>query len=141
MITTDILIDKLEGEDLMPFDLRISNEGPAPSDKRTEHRKQRIFQLKCKVYNSESDTFEISDALVHNYGANGLYFEATNPFQPRDPVCLLLKGPLLDSCDSEFAKGVHAQIAWCKPLNTGFEPRYGVGVNYFEPIESHIGNL
>jgi len=47
----------------------------------------------------------------------------------------------LDKCDSEFAKGVHAQIVWCKPLNTGFEPRYGVGVNYFEPIESHIRNL
>ena len=141
MITTDIPIDKIEGKDFMPFDLRISNEEPATSDKRTEPRKLRIFQVECKVYNSESDTFEISDALVHNYGANGLYFEATNPFLPRDPVCLLKKDQLLDSYDSEFAKGVHAQIVWCKPLNIGIDRRYGVGVKYFEPFESHIGIL
>ena len=26
-------------------------------------------------------TFDISDARVHNYGANGLYLEATNLFE------------------------------------------------------------
>jgi hypothetical protein len=141
MTATDIPLDKIEGKDFMPFDPGIFNEEPATSDKRTEPRKQGIFQLKCKVYNSESDTFEISDALVHNYGASGLYFETTHPFQPHDPVCLLSKDPLVNSCESEFAKGVHAQIVWCKPLNTGFGPRFGVGVEYFEPIESHIKSL
>jgi hypothetical protein len=77
---------------------------------------------------------DISDALVHNYIANGLYFEATNSIQPRDPVCLLLKDQILDGCDSEFAKGVHAQIVWCRPLNMGSESKYGVGVKYFEAI-------
>jgi hypothetical protein len=42
------------------------------------------------------------------------------------------------TCLSEFVKGVHAQIVWCKPLNKGFYPRYGVGVKYFEPLESQI---
>jgi hypothetical protein len=50
------------------------------------------------------------------------FFEAENPFQPRDPLCLL-KDQLLDKCDSEFTKGVPAQIVWCKPLNMGFHPR------------------
>ena len=134
MTTTDIAIDKFEGKDFISFDLRLPYEEPTTSDKRTEPRKQRFFQLKCKVYNSESDTFEISDALAHNCGANGLYFETKNPFQPGDPVCLLLKDQLLDKYDSEFAKGVHAQIIWCKTLNMGIDPRYGVGVKYFEPI-------
>jgi Tfp pilus assembly protein PilZ len=35
---------------------------------------------------------------------------------------------------SEFEKGVHAQIVWCKPLETDFNTGYGVGVKYFEPI-------
>ena len=34
----------------------------------------------------------------------------------------------------EFEKGVHAQIVWCKPLETDFNPEYSVGVKYFEPI-------
>ena len=141
MITTDIPIDKIEDKDFMTFDLMIPNEEPGISDKRSEPRKQRIFQLECKIYNFESDTFENSDVHVRNYSANGLYFEAENPFQPRDPVCLLLKDQLMDNCDREFAKGVHAQIVWCQPLNKGFDPRYGVGVKYFEPIESAIGSF
>jgi hypothetical protein len=142
MITTDISIDKIDAkEDFMPLELKLSDEASATSDKRSEPRKQRIFQLQCKIYNFESDTFDISDALVHNYGSNGLYFEATNSFQPRDPVCLFLKEQFLDGCDIEFAKGVHAQIVWCKPLNSGGGPRYGVGVKYFEPTDSYIGSL
>jgi hypothetical protein len=141
MITTDIPTDKIEAKDFRPFDLSTPKEASDTLDKRSEPRKQRIFQLQCKIYNFESDTFDISDALVHNYGANGLYFEATNSFQPCDPVCLLLKDQLLDGCDREFAKGVHAQIVWCRPLNMGSESRYGVGVKYFEAIESHIGSL
>jgi hypothetical protein len=141
MITTDIAIDRIEGKGLMPADLRLSNIEPATQDRRSEPRKQRNFHLKCKIYNIESDTFEISNVIVHNYGANGLYFETRHPFQPHEPVCLFSVDQLLDACDSEFAKGVHAQIVWCKPLNTVFDPRYGVGVKYFEPIEAHIGNL
>jgi hypothetical protein len=34
---------------------------------------------------------------------------------------------------SEFEKGVRAQIVWCN-LETDFNPGYGVGVKYFEPI-------
>jgi hypothetical protein len=134
MTTTNIPIDKNEDKDFMPFELRLPDEAPGTSDKRREPRKQRIVQLKCKIYNFELDTFENIDTLVHNYSANGLYFEAAIPFQPDDPVFLLLKDQLLDKCDSELAKGVHAQILWCKHLDTGFDPRYGVGVKYFEPI-------
>ena len=134
MLTANIQTDKIEAMDLRPIDLSIPNEAPDTLDKRTVPRKQRIFQLQCKIYNFESDTFDISDVLVHNYGANGLYFESTNPFQPHEPVCLFLKEQLLDGCNSEFSKGVHAQIVWCKPLNSGSGPRYGVGVKYFEPI-------
>ena len=141
MITADISTDKIEAKDFRTFDLSIPNEAPDTLDKRSESRKQRIFQLQCKIYNFESDTFEISNALVHNYSAIGLYFEATNSFQPHEPVCLFSVGQLLDTCDSEFAKGVHAKILWCKPLKTDFDPRYGVGVKYFEPIESAIGSL
>ena len=141
MITTDFPINKTEGKDFMPFDLRLSNQEPATQDKRSEPRVHKVFQLKCKTYNIESDTFEISDAIVHNYGANGLYFEATNPFHLHDPICLSLKDQLLEKSDSEFAKGVHAQIVWCKPLNTGSVPRYGVGVKYFETIELNVGSL
>ena len=141
MITTDLAIDRIEGNGPMPADLRLSKIEPATQDRRSELRKHGIFQLKCKTYNIESDTFEISNVIVHNYGANGLYFETRHPFQPCEPVCLYLVNQLIDTCDSEFAKGVHAQIVWCKQLNTGFDPRYGVGVNYFEPIESAIGSL
>ena len=136
MITEDNPIDKIEAEDFIPLDLKLSSEESATSDRRSETRDQRIYHLKCKIYNFESDTFETSGALVLNYGANGLYFESAKSFQPRDPVYLFSVGRLLDTYDSEFAEGVHAQIVWCKPLNTDFDPRYGVGVNYFEPIES-----
>ena len=135
MITKDIPIDKIEDEDFILFDLMLSNEEPATSDKRCAPRKQKIFQLKCKIYNSELGTFENSDALVRNFSSKGLYFETANPFQPGDPVCLLLTDQLLNKCDSEFEKGVHAQIVWCKPLDTGFYLGYGVGVKFFEPIE------
>ena len=141
MITTDLAIDRIEGNGLMPADLRLSKIEPATQDRRSELRKHRIFQLKCKTYNIESDTFEISNVIVHNYGANGIYFETKNPFQPCEPVCLSLVNQLIDICDSEFAKGVHAQVVWCNHLNTDLDPRYGVGVKYFEPIESKIGNL
>ena len=69
-----------------------------------------------------------------NRGSFSLNAKYIIPFQPGDPVCLLLKDQLLDKYDSEFAKGVHAQIIWCKTLNMGIDPRYGVGVKYFEPI-------
>ena len=141
MITTDITIDKFEAKGLMPADLRLSNIEPATQDRRSEPRKQKNFQLKCKIYNFEPDTFEISNVIVRNYGTNGLYFETRCPFQPHEPVCLFSVGQLLDTCDSEFAKGVHAQIVWCRHLNTGFDPSYGVGVKYFEPIESKLGTF
>ena len=139
MITTDIAIDRIEGKGLRPAAFRLSKIRPATQDKRSEPRKQKNFQLKCKIYNFESDTFEISNVIVRNYGTKGLYFETRCTFQPQELVCLFSVDQLLDACDSEFAKGVHAQIVWCKPLNTGFDPRYGVGVKYFEPIESAIG--
>ena len=141
MITTDLAIDRIEGNGLMPADLRLSKIEPATQDRRSELRKHRIFQLKCKTYNIESDTFEIYNVTVHNNGSNGLYFESKNSFQPCEPVCLFSANQLLDKCDSEFAKGVHAQIVWCKPLKKGFDPRCGVGVKYFEPVESHIKSL
>jgi len=141
MITTDIPIDKIEGKDFMPVDLGITNEEPATSDKRTEPRKQIIFQLKCKIYDSELDIFKNSDALVRNFSSNGLYFEAANPFQPEDPVCLSIRDQITGKYDAEFAIGIHAQIVWCKPLNTNFDPRYGVGVKFFEPVKSHIGSF
>lgn len=141
MNTTDIAIDKIESKALMPATLRLSKIGPATLDRRSEPRKQKNLDLKCKIYNFESDSFEISNVIVHNYGTSGLYFETRCPFQPHEPVCLFSVGQLLDRCDSEFAKGVHAQIVWCKPLNTGFDPRYGVGVKYFEPNESAFGSL
>lgn len=141
MITTDLAIDRIEGKGLMPADLRLSKIKPATQTKRSEPRKQKNFQLKCKIYNFESDTFEISNVIVRNYGTNGLYFETRCRFQPHEPVCLFSEGQLLDTCDSEFAKGVHAKIVWCKPLNMDLDPRYGVGIKHFEPIESKIGNL
>lgn len=108
---------------------------PVIQEKRSEIRKHRIFRLTYKIYNAESDTFEISDGVSHNYSATGLYFETKNPFQPHDQVCLSSEDQLLGNCLSEFANGVHAQIAWCKPLNTSYPPRYGAGVQYNEPIE------
>ena len=141
MITTDLVINKIEGKDLWAFDSCLSDTDTATQDKRSELRNYRTFQLKCKTYNTESDNFEISDVIAHNYSAKGLYFETAKPFQPEDPVCLSLKDRLLGNCDSEFTNAVHAQIIWCKPLNMVFEPKYGVGVKYFEPIESKIGNL
>ena len=138
MISTDLAKNKIEGKDILAFDLRSSGNEPTTQDKRSEPRNYRIFQLKCETYNTESDTFEISAGIAHNYRANGLYFETQNPLQPNDPVCLSSKDRLSGKCDSELAIGVHAKVVWCKLLNTGFDPRYGVGVKYFEPIESHI---
>ena len=141
MITTNIPKDKIEAKTTIPIDLKSSNEESPISDRRSETRKQIIFHLKCKIYNFESDTFETLDALVLNYGVNGLYFESAKSLQPGEPVCLTLVDKPPDPCDSEFAKSVHAQVVWCKPLNTDFDPGYGVGVKYFERIESHIGSL
>ena len=139
MITTDLAIDKIEAKGLEDNDVKFSNVRAATRDKRSESRNQMIFKLKCKTYNTESDTFEISDAIAHNYSTNGLYLETNNPFQPDDPVCLSLRDQITGKYDSEFAIGVHAQIVWCKPLNTNFDPMYGVGVKFFEPVESHLG--
>ena len=135
MITTDIATNKIEGKDLLAFDLKLSGAEPAAQGKRSDPRYFKTFQLKCETYNTESDTFEIFDGIAQNYSANGLYFETKNPFQPRDPVYLSSQDLLLGKFDSELAIGVHAQIVWCKLLNTGFGPKYGVGVKYFEPIE------
>jgi len=139
MTATDIAIDKVKGNGPIPAAFRLSKIRPATPDKRSEPRKQRNLNLNCKIYNFETDTFEISNVIVRNYGTAGLYFETKSPFQPHEPVCLFSVGQLLDTFDSEFAKGVQAQIVWCKPLNTGFDPRYGVGVKYFEPIETIQG--
>ena len=137
MTTTDISTDKIEDKGLVPFDLSFSNFDTTP-DRRSEPRIQRIFQLNCTRYDAEPDTFEISDAVVHNYGANGLYFEAANPVQPDDPICLSSKDESLENCDNEFAIGVHAKVVWCRRLNKSLDPSYGVGVNYFEPLESPV---
>ena len=56
-------------------------------------------------------------------------------------VYLSLTDQLLGGCNNEFANGFHAQIVWCKPLNTGSDPRFGVGVKYFEPFESQFKRL
>ena len=141
MIGTDTATNKIKDQDLLAFDLRLPATEPAAQDKRSETRNYRTFKIKCKTYITELDTFEISDGIAHNCSTNGLYFETKNPFQPSDPVCLSSKDPLLSTIDSELAIGVHAQIVWCKLLNTGFDPKYGVGVKYFEPIESHIESL
>ena len=137
MTIIDISIDKIEDKGPVPLDLRFSNIDATP-DRRSEPRIQKMFQLNCISYNPEPDTFEISDAIVHNYSANGLYFEAANPFQPDDPVCLSSKDESLENCNREFAIGVHAKIVWCRRVEDGFDPTYGVGVNYFEPLESNI---
>jgi hypothetical protein len=138
MITTDLEVNQIAGNDLLAFDSRLSGIDSAAQDKRSEPRNSTTFQLKCETYNAESDTFEISYGIVHNYSTNGLYFETKNSFQPSEPVCLSLKDRLSGECDGELAIGVHAQVVWCKLLNTGFNHRYGIGVKYFEPIESHI---
>lgn len=141
MTTTDIAINKIVSEDLLAFDLKLSGTVPAVQNKRTEPRYFKTFQLKCETYNTESDTFEVSNCIARNFSAKGLFFESKNPFQPRDPVCLSSKDLLLRKCYSELAIGVHAEIVWCKLLSTGFGPRYGVGIKYFEPIESHFEGL
>jgi hypothetical protein len=139
MMRTDRPIDSIKPEGFISLDSKPSSGESAIPDRRSETRKQKIFHLKCKMYNPESDTFETADTLAINYGVNGLYFEAEKPFKPGEPVCLTLIDQPPDTCHSEFAKGVHAQIVWCKRLNTGFDPRYGVGVKYFEPIERSNG--
>ncbi|MGD8208257.1 MAG: hypothetical protein PVI42_05240 [Desulfobacterales bacterium] len=139
MMRTDISIDNIRTKGFISLDSKPSSVESATPDRRCETRKQNIFHLKCKMYNPESDTFELADTLAINYGVNGLYFEAEKPFKPGEPVCLTLLDQPPDTCHSEFAKGVHAQIVWCKPLNAGSDPRYGVGVKYFEPIERSNG--
>ena len=136
MMRTDSPIDSIKPERFISLDSKPSSGESAIPDRRSETRKHEIFHLKCKVYHPESDTFEKADTLAINYGVNGLYFEAEKAFKPGEPVCLTLIDQPPDTCPSEFAKGVHAQIVWCKPLNTGFDPRHGVGVKFFEPIES-----
>lgn len=138
MITTDLEVNQIAGNDLLAFDSRLSGIDSAAQDKRSEPRNSTTFQLKCETYNAESDTFEISYGIVHNYSTNGLFFETKNPLQPNDPVCLSLKERSSDKSDNELAIGVHARVVWCKILNTDFDPSYGVGVKYFEPIESLI---
>ena len=137
-ITTDLTVNKFEDTDILGFDLRLSNTELATQDKRSEPRNCRIFELRCKTYNTDSETFEISDVIVKNYSTKGLFFETKNPLQPKDPVCLSLKKRSSDKSDNEFVLGVHAQVVWCKILNTDFDPSFGVGVKYFEPIESLI---
>ena len=122
----------------MAFDLRLPATGPAAQDKRSVPRYYMTFKIKCETYNAESDIFEISDGIAQNHSANGLYFESKNPFHPRNAIFLSSNDPLLGKYDRELTIGVHAQIVWCKLLKTGFDPRYGIGVKYFEPIESRI---
>ena len=75
MITTDIVIDKVKGNGPMPADLRLSKIEPATQDRRSELRKHRIFQLKCKTYNIESDT--LSDSCI----IGRLAFFRSNPLR------------------------------------------------------------
>ena len=138
MITKDLAINQIQDRGHLTFDIRLSGKEPATQDKRSESRNYKHFQLICKTYNIQTDTFEIYDGIAKNCSASGLYFETKNPLQPSDPVCLLLRDQLLDSGNGEFAKGVHAQVVWCKFLNKDINPRYGIGVKYFEPIETHV---
>ena len=141
MIGTDTATNKIKNQDLSAFDLRLPATRLAEQDKRSDSRNYRTFKIKCKTYNTESDIFEISDGIAKNHSASGLYFETKNPFHPSNVICLSSNDPLLGKYDRELTMGVHAQIVWCKLLNTGFDPRYGVGVKYFEPIESHIESV
>lgn len=138
MITKELTVNKIEDTDLLALDLSLSNTELATQDKRSEPRNCRTFELRFKTYNTDLDTFETSNGIVKNYSTNGLFFETKNPLQPNDPVCLSLKERSSDKSDNELAIGVHARVVWCKILNTDFDPSYGVGVKYFEPIESLI---
>jgi hypothetical protein len=124
MISTALSPNKTAENDILALNLRSTRNKSITKDRRCEHRNYGIFQLICKSYDFDSDTFDISGGVVKNYSDNGLY-----------------KDRLLGKCDSESAIGAHAQVVWCKILKPGFNPRYGVGARYFEPIESDVKGL
>jgi Tfp pilus assembly protein PilZ len=102
------------------------------SEQRSEARKNCLYNLECKVYHLEKDFFETTPAVALNYSKSGLYFKTNHLFESGSPVYILLKVPEMDPFDGEFAKGVHAQVVWCKMIDNGSKPSYGVGLRFFE---------
>ena len=55
MMRTDSPIDSIKPEGFISLDSKPSSGESAIPDRRSKTRKQKIFHLKCKMYNPESD--------------------------------------------------------------------------------------
>lgn len=101
-------------------------------NERSELRQNCLYKLECKAYHWKKDVFVTTKAVAHNYSNRGLYLETNHLFESGLPVFISSGNSGTDPFESELAKGVHAQIVWCKTIHNRPEPFYGVGLRFFE---------
>ncbi len=69
---------------------------------------------------------------MHNYCADGMYFETESALLPGSDICIKEKNYQLHDAIPEIYAGFSAEVMWCKKMTIGTEVRFGIGVQYYD---------
>ncbi len=103
-----------------------------------ENDERRVYErndIEAPIMYSEYDEEYYYGAIMQNCSMDGVYFESDRSLSPGMDIYVKSSNFSADVLGTESTNGYLAEVVWCEELETDEWFSYGIGVQYYEPLQ------